>query len=1035
MLQNKNTFKNYNSGSVDGFVLIISLMMMSLIMLMILAITSQIRVETRASENNKALSQARMSALVSAKIALATLQKTTGPDTRITAPSQSTNDSDIKWVGVWDSEKPLSDLNNPLDFSSQYYDYDNRKRNYFKQWLVSGDKTSFDDQSVGSSVSLAEQEVEKVLLEKTDSHETRYAYFIEDESQKINIAFKEPSNDIKNLLLPNDPGLETLEGLDKFEQIVPNLHKVIHKNQMNYLMDGIDSKEAWENYDDSFTVYSHGLFTDSKIGGLRKDLDSFFQMSPSAGLPQNLPGYRYTSDGSNIRRIINLPDYTPIYGDGTGVSKAPTWELFRSFYNTTKGGPITPSVKTEDSYGMGPVIQRAAISFYPKLEGNKFRLYIDMRLVLWNPYNVTLDAKEYEYVFYFPAAPTGHSADFRLIPMFYDGTTEHSMADMIDNPIIMNKIYDPAYHYNARPFTFRIRPTVFEPGDFRIFSVSDTEDGSAYTGQNYLDNDNLTGNSVYLESLDDLPAGAAGFGYKLNVGARYWTAAMGIGTKLKEIGAPYTDITQCYSAAWQDAYIKVANNIFSQKAVSTTIPDTSEEKVRSLHFTVARSDGSNPKYNWISWSNMTARGMRGNHPYTRTGLNANWYNEAVVMQEPADSRFAYSGLTQNTSYGVDSGITRFVLYDMPDSTYKVPSLAFLQHCSFDPTFNSPSHLIGNSRAQVRLIDKASVYLSAGPSGTIRYSPAIDYSYLMNEALWDSYFLSTIRNNGTYDLLNPSYKALNTSIDESMSTITSPFDEMAAHVVNKNALNVNSLSVDAWKSLLSMANNTKYNPQTGSSGSALQNPFLRSFTTIEDSSNTLDAYWNGYRQLSDQEIEDLAKEIVVQIKGRGPFLSISDFVNRRIEDSTYGDAGAIHQAIANTTINQKVAAMGEIAAELLNKFRIFLDVLEDRHLMEGINGWVTQADVLQKIGNSLTARGDTFKIHAYGETTKLNGDKTTAQCELVVQRMPEYVDDSNSADESPRTFSHASEEYADNPNFSEINKTFGRRYQIISFQWK
>ena len=43
-------------------------------------------------------------------------------------------------------------------------------------------------------------------------------------------------------------------------------------------------------------------------------------------------------------------------------------------------------------------------------------------------------------------------------------------------------------------------------------------------------------------------------------------------------------------------------------------------------------------------------------------------------------------------------------------------------------------------------------------------------------------------------------------------------------------------------------------------------------------------WNELRKLSDEEIIELAKQMVRQVKLRGPFLSFSDFVNRRLNPS-------------------------------------------------------------------------------------------------------------------------------------------------------
>ena len=57
-----------------------------------------------------------------------------------------------------------------------------------------------------------------------------------------------------------------------------------------------------------------------------------------------------------------------------------------------------------------------------------------------------------------------------------------------------------------------------------------------------------------------------------------------------------------------------------------------------------------------------------------------------------------------------------------------------------------------------------------------------------------------------------------------------------------------------------------------------------------------AAWRGIRLLTERQIDRLAEECVRQVKLRGPFLNLSDFVNRRLEDGPFGLSGALQAAI-------------------------------------------------------------------------------------------------------------------------------------------
>ena len=62
----------------------------------------------------------------------------------------------------------------------------------------------------------------------------------------------------------------------------------------------------------------------------------------------------------------------------------------------------------------------------------------------------------------------------------------------------------------------------------------------------------------------------------------------------------------------------------------------------------------------------------------------------------------------------------------------------------------------------------------------------------------------------------------------------------------------------------------------------ETPVVR-FLNEPDNSNS----WNTFRKLSDEEVLKLAKSMVKEVKFRGPFLSFSDFVNRRLAPGPCG----------------------------------------------------------------------------------------------------------------------------------------------------
>jgi hypothetical protein len=243
-----------------------------------------------------------------------------------------------------------------------------------------------------------------------------------------------------------------------------------------------------------------------------------------------------------------------------------------------------------------------------------------------------------------------------------------------------------------------------------------------------------------------------------------------------------------------------------------------------------------------------------------------------------------------------------------------------------------------------------------------------------------------------------------------------------------AYNVNSTRVEAWKAMLGSTRLAGFGNGTGI-------PFPRILAPREgawkngDSADS-DAVWAGYRELNEAEVNRLAIAIVAEVKKRGPFLSLADFVNRRLAEDETGRMGALQAAIENAGLNSTLVSGFPLNNRSSLPDYAHPDNLPDATRMEqtlkpdskawGATAYLTQADVLQVLGPALTARSDSFVIRAYGDAVDPGGRvQARAWCEAVVQRTPEPL---------------APDESGINPVGAGRDGDFGRRFIIQSFRW-
>ena len=254
-----------------------------------------------------------------------------------------------------------------------------------------------------------------------------------------------------------------------------------------------------------------------------------------------------------------------------------------------------------------------------------------------------------------------------------------------------------------------------------------------------------------------------------------------------------------------------------------------------------------------------------------------------------------------------------------------------------------------------------------------------------------------------------------------------------------AFNINSTSVEAWKIFLS---SLKGKPVAYLDGGASPKEFVTEGTTVSPGSlpsaapiktsdiispNSPPEQWQAGRELTDEEVEQLALAVVKQVKRRGPFLSLSEFVNRRLDgnNSAFALKVALQAALddENVAINANFREPGRMLdAETASITGFKFPDAAKGPIAYGSAPYVDQADLLQHFSEQLTPRGDTFVIRAYGDSIDSSGKIVArAWCEAVVQRVPEYSDPTN-------------EPHQKQSELTESNQKFGRKIQIMNFRW-
>ncbi len=480
-----------------------------------------------------------------------------------------------------------------------------------------------------------------------------------------------------------------------------------------------------------------------------------------------------------------------------------------------------------------------------------------------------------------------------------------------------------------------------------------------------------------------------------------------------------------------------------------------------------------------NWNMRASYSLRS--PYENVSDVAPHYF-GIYTRDLFDDAVAWTSLTPRSGAGGQLGDPfdqpqagmRRVLFDVPRTGAEVVSLGAFQHLKFSEYIWNPSYAFGNSLADPRVdlamtqpdrsldvnsrdggwnrdsigyaTDGRSKNDDGGASDADNWAYSarglleqfmkdqnltFDLSYELNHSLWDRYFLSTGTAQNKRSFIEapdknplPNGRLLPRRGSDTLEDDAVDFHRAAAAFTLDGGFNVNSTQVDAWEALLLSS--------AGVRGDADQVSFPRIYNlsgTADGSSAARSEAWTGQRMLNRGEVRKLAESIVAEVRLRGPFLSLSDFVNRRLVNDETGRMGALEAALNKSGVNAGFTSNFPLNnREKLPDYR-HMDNIKDPTRLEqtskpdssawGALGFVTQADLLQALGPVLAARSDTFVVRSYGNALDKDGKVIAeAWCEAVVQRTPEPL----SPDES-----------GINPD-TRLPVDFGRRFEVKRFRW-
>ncbi|MDQ8206392.1 hypothetical protein QEH52_02650 [Coraliomargarita sp. SDUM461003] len=1145
------------------------------------------------------------------QIALGELQRLAGPDTRVTARAEILGVSESSpyraWTGVWDSQDKTPDeaLEDHSQRQAYQANHDGSKLSPMG-WLLSGYDGIAREELNPLNLSIPhDKQIILYAAEDTtsppyavagktrinsDSNHSRgaYAWWVGDEGIKARINSRAPLQDgsigIENMLgpafeLPNPKQKETLlstclaftHGIQHIgepwselsDSDLIELNKAASYGNIKTLI-GFSSEleeSALDAYKYDLTLHSHGLLSDVRKGGFKRDLtmafeepevfESFFGVLPTPPEFTN----PHTQVGELFKGMMKFPldeleepplDFyltREVQRINKRTDVGPNWGILYNYYNLYKldglatkgemnpilsyprpGGPsAVPKGLPYQKYSLdsSPDTQHTNSAVTPLLdrfqlhirvgttaemvddvERYKIRFYLQPMLALWNPYNVKIkrtypdiDQNDFypQYRFSFEAAP-----ELVISGEFDDGTAFEETVN-VANAYMKgegNNTYTQGVWAALAP------PDLdFMPGEIRILSATAEAKGNfreneldygwqdsegfffdwpfAHSPKSYRDkyvaDKPITIHSVIIKERNDDWFVGGSRGDKLS--GAYWSLKHETPSDLNKNNANLVIQNAC--AMWKDPVyaskhpeLELSPGTLEDGTIPPFLPSHTLNSnyidigtwLFHLRTTSEPNNGlrnlvdANPRalFSAPRWDGPALLALGA---YQGGGEDQNGYLPPGSVPEPSFGDYSrYTGLNGPSISDASLGQSHIVLFDVP--RFPLVSLGQFQHANLSRYNFEPAHLVGNSYANPRIPLESIVKTRFDNTYGLNL---FDTAYMVNDRIFDEYFFSTVSPQMTeadYQALAKGEKSpYNTRLkflpptgatESGILDLENPstLEAWGGRFMVEGSFNINSTSVNAWKAIFSSMDQAFLSidvDHTDASTLTLTDPdgvyvsrtnlpiFEEGYTADADDENAFKAFFQGYRKFSDSELEALAQAMVEEVKSRGPFLSMSDFINRRLNSSNpeHPKRGAL-QAALDRTVNQSIHP--QIAADARKiEGSIYTDTLSSQHSdsqASAHSGYVMQGDLLQPLAPILSPRSDTFIIRAYGSSETITGHSHQTWCEAVVQRFPEMTGTGNElSQESIQEFAAQSDALT-----NLVNQQFGRKFRIIAFRW-